>query len=428
MSGMTSTPAGYRTIDVPLARREEFVEVDRLAFALGPDPEADAAPPLALDWTRTVALEQPDGTLAAVHASYPFALQVPGASVPCAGLTWVAVRPDHRRRGLLSSMIGTHIERSLARREPVSALFASEPAIYGRFGYGSAADDVRLTLGRGSALRAVAGSAELELRLESADTARRDDLVQAVHAVHAAAGAGRPGWIERTTPALRARHLADPRSTWDGAEELRIVTVRDGGRVRGYAMFRRKEDWTGRGPAGTVRVAELAALDAAATHRLWSFLLDLDLMATVESPMLAVDDALLHLLVNPQGAAPRVSDNLWVRLLDLPVALGARRYAAPVDVVLEVTDALVPANAGRWRVRSGAGPLPVAGYLAEVSATSDAADLTLDVRELGATYLGGRSFGALARAGLVVEHRPGAALAASSAFGWPTAPLCSWVF
>jgi predicted acetyltransferase len=422
---MTRTPDGYRTIEVSEARREEVLEVDRLAFALSADPEADAVVPLTLDWTRTVALEGPDGTLAGVHSSYPFTLPVPGAAVPCSGLTWVGVRPDHRRRGLLSSMICTHVERSLARREPVSALFAAEPAIYGRFGYGCAADDLRLTLARGAGLRQIAGSAELELRLERADVALHDDLV---HAVHGAAGAGRPGWIERRTKELRARHLADPRSKRDGAEELRVVTVRDRGGVRGYALFRRTEHWTGGGPAGTVRVADLAALDGAATHRLWSFLLDLDLMATVESPMLAVDDALLHLLVNPRGAAPRVTDNLWVRLLDLPVALGARRYAAPVDVVLEVTDALVPANAGRWRVRTGAGPLPVAGYPAEVSATSGAADLSLDVRELGATYLGGRSFGALARAGLVVEHRPGAVLAASAAFGWPTAPLCSWVF
>lgn len=425
---MTNPPDGYRTIEVPEARREEVLAVDRLAFAFSADPEVDAVVPVTLDWSRTVALEQVDGTLAAVHASYPFTLAVPGSTVPCAGLTWVGVRPDHRRRGLLSSMISTHFARSLARREPVSALFAAEAGIYGRFGYGSAADDLRLTLARRTALRDVAGSAGLALRLESADAAAH---VEVVHAVHGAAGAGRPGWIERTTDLLRARQLADPRAWRDGAEELRIVTVRDAGRVRGYALFRRKDDWTAGGPAGKVRVAELAALDAAATHRLWSFLLDLDLTATVESPRLAVDDALMHLLADARAAVPQVSDNLWVRLLDVPVALAARRYAAPVDVVLEVTDALLPANAGRWRVRTGpAGPAPDDGFghPAQVRTTSDPADLTLDVRELGAAYLGGRSLAAVATAGLVVEHRPGALLGASSAFGWPVAPLCSWVF
>ncbi len=425
MEAMTPAPHGYRTLEVPETRLAEVLDVDRLAFSLPADPEVDALVPVTLDWDRTMALEQADGLLAAVHSSYPFTLAVPGASVACAGLTWVGVRPDHRRHGLLTSMIATHFERSLARAEPVSALFAAEAGIYGRFGYGGAADDVRLTVPRGAALRDVPGSATLELRLEAADDARHSDLI---HTVHAAAGAGRPGWIERTSTLLRARHLADPRAWREGGEALQIVVVRDAGAVRGYALFRRKSASSPTGPAGTVRVAELAALDPAATHRLWSFLLDLDLMSTIETPMLAADDALLSLLVDPRGAGPRVVDNLWVRLLDVPVALAARRYGAPVDVVLAVTDANLPANAARWRVRTGAPDVDGLGYSATVDGTQDTADLTLDVRELGAAYLGGRSLAALASAGLVVEHRAGALLSASSAFGWPVAPLCGWIF
>lgn len=423
---MRSAPHGYRTVEVPEARLSEVLEVDRLAFAQSADAEVDAVLPITLDWDRTVALEAAGGQLAGVHSSYPFALAVPGASVACAGLTWVGVRPDHRRRGLLTSMIATHFERSLARGEPVSALFAAEAGIYGRFGYGSAADDLRLTVPRGAVLREVAGSAELDLRLESADAAVHGALIEEVQR---AAGASRPGWIGRTPVLLAARHLADPRAWRDGAEELRIAVVRDASEVRGYALFRRKESWSApTGPNGTVRVAELAALDPAASHRLWSFLLDLDLMTTVTSPALAVDDALVSLLVDARVAAGRVSDNLWVRLLDLPAALAARRYAAPIDVVLEVADGALPANAGRWRVRTGAAPDDAFGLPAEVRATRDDADLSVDVRELGAAYLGGRSLAALAGAGLVTEHRPGALLRASAAFGWPLAPVCGWAF
>jgi predicted acetyltransferase len=116
-----------------------------------------------------------------------------------------------------------------------------------------------------------------------------------------------------------------------------------------------------------------------------------------------------------------------VRLLDVPAALTARRYAAPLDTVLEVSDALVPANAGRWRVTTTAEAADD-GWASSVTRTDDAPDLRLDVRDLAAAYLGGRSFAALARAGLVEEVRPGAALAAGRAFGWPVAPVCSWVF
>ena len=199
------------------------------------------------------------------------------------------------------------------------------------------------------------------------------------------------------------------------------------GSARAYATFRRKENWADGGPAGIVRVREAAAVDAAAAHRLWSFLLDLDLMATVESPMLAADDPLLLLLVDQRGAKPRLTDNVWVRLLDLPVALAGRRYSAPLDVVLDVTDTRLPANAGRWRLTTDERGADGA-WAASVVRSVDDPDLTLDVRELGAAYLGGRSVAAQVSAGLVVERTAGAAQATAAAFAWPVAPVCSWVF
>jgi len=415
---MSPLPAGYRTVDVPTERVEEFRATDQLAFAGTPDPEVERLLPLPVPQSRMMAVEGPDGSLAAVHGSYEFVMPVPGGQVACSGLTWVAVRPDHRRRGLLTSMIGTHVERSLGRGEPVSALFAAESAIYGRFGYGSAADDVRLTLPRRAALRPVDGADALTVHLERVDPDRHGELVEDLHV---RAGAGRPGWMPRATPALRARTVGDPPAWRHGHEPLLLVTVRDGDDVRGLALFARKDSWGESGPDYTVKVRQVSALDPAAAHRLWSFLLDLDLTTTVETPMLPVDDVLLQLLVDPRPTRRRTGDNVWIRLLDLPVALAARRYAAPVDVVLDVTDTLLPANAGRWRL------VVDASGTADVTRTGADADVRLDVRELGALYLGGRSATALAAAGLVHGERPSLD-GLTAAFGSSLAPVCPWVF
>lgn len=419
-----SLPERYRIVVVPESRKDEFLGVDDLVWAQLVSPEVLAQAPPALDWgERTVAVEA-GGELVAVHGSYEFTAPVPGGTVPCSGLTWVGVRPEHRRRGLLSVMIDTHFQRSLARGEPISALFAAEPAIYGRFGYGCAADNLSLTIPRGAKLRPVAGSDELTVRFATVDPAVHRDLVDALHR---AAGVGRPGWMTRDSERLRANRVADPPPWRDGGEPLRIATVHAAdGTPRGYALVRRKEKWGDGGPEYPVTLRELVALDAAAAHRLWSFVLDLDLTKQVHTGMLAVDDVLTDLLVDRRAAVPKLVDNLWVRLLDLPEALAARRYAAPVDAVLEVTDARLPANAGRWRVATT--ERGDEGWAAEVTRTDAAPDLALDVRELGAAYLGGRSLAAFARTGLVTEHRPGAAAAAATAFGWPTAPVCSWVF
>ena len=102
----------------------------------------------------------------------------------------------------------------------------------------------------------------------------------------------------------------------------------------------------------------------------------------------------------------------------------SRAYSAPVDVVLEVSDSLLPANAGRWRLRAGG---PVADG-ASCERTSDPADIAVDVRELGTAYLGGTRLGALAAAGLVAERRPGTLGRLSAAMTWDPAPWCPAIF
>jgi predicted acetyltransferase len=203
---------------------------------------------------------------------------------------------------------------------------------------------------------------------------------------------------------------------------LKILLVEDGATPVAYALFSRKPEWGNTGPRGLVHVRESLAASPAAAHRLWSTLLDLDLMATVEAWLLPIDDALLHLLVDSRAADPRIVDNLWVRILDLPAALSTRRYPSPVDVVLEVTDAFVPQNAGRWHLVGGPD-----GASVEAAPQAEP-DLSLDIRELGAAYLGGVSLAGLATAGLVVPSRPGTLGPVAAAFSWPLAPVCTWIF
>jgi predicted acetyltransferase len=123
-------------------------------------------------------------------------------------------------------------------------------------------------------------------------------------------------------------------------------------------------------------------------------------------------------VTNPNALETQVSPGLWIRLVNLPDALTARRYASPGDVVLDVSDPLLPANAGRWRLVGDASAV-------HCQPTNAAPDLTLDVRALGAAYLGGVSLHSLAAAALVGENTARSLAAASAAFGWPMAPA-SW--
>ncbi len=418
MSAMSSLPDGYRAVALTPARLRDVLSIDTWAFPSSVDEDKLAEVPLALPWARSGGVETSDGELVGMFGAYPYrAFPVPGARIPVAGLTWVGVHPGHRRRGILRTMIDRHVAQARENGEAVAALFAAEPAIYGRFGYGLAARDLRLTVPRGAALRDVAGAQDMRVRLEKLDPERHGPIL---HAIHGAVD--RPGWATRETDGALEASLADPEFFRDGAESLRIALVEDAdGTPRGYAKFRRKDDWKAEGPRGVVRVREAVAQDAATARALWGVLLDLDLMATVEVGLLALDDPLWFLLVDPRAAKPAIGDNLWVRVIDVPAALSQRRYAAPVDVVLEVTDPLVPENEGRWRLVGG----PEG---AEATRTDAEADLALDVRELGSAYLGGFSLAGLASAGLVAELRPGTLHPAATAFGWPVAPVSSYVW
>jgi predicted acetyltransferase len=189
----------------------------------------------------------------------------------------------------------------------------------------------------------------------------------------------------------------------------------------GYALWQTTADWAPTGPQGEVQVREVVGADPEAYLALWRFLLSIDLTRTTHYHFAAVDEPLIHLVDEPRRLGGRLNESLWVRLVDLPRALAARRYAAPVDVVLDVTDRVLTGNTGRWRLTGDR-------HTATCTPTHDPADLACDVLELGSAYLGGMSLAALGAAGRVRELTPGALAATATAFGWHRLPAAAEVF
>ncbi|SEJ67745.1 GNAT family N-acetyltransferase [Demequina mangrovi] len=421
-----SVSPGYRLISLAPDRANDMLDVNTWAFTgemRAEDLEAYAS---EIPFSRTRAMEIADptlgevGDLAGVAASYTYRMRVPGgALVRVAGLTWVGVHPGHRRRGLLRAMMGDHLADARARGEVASALYAAETEIYQRFGYGLAARQMDVSLPRGADLREVPGADALRARIEDASLERHGGILADLQR-----RMERPG-----TPtlddgdALRAR-FADPGAHRRDSERMRILTIEQThGTPVAYALFRRAGKWDDDGlPSGTVHTWSFGAVDPAATRRLWSVLLDLDLMGTVKASPLALDDPLLWLLKDPRAARARVRDNIWLRIVDVPAALTAREYLCPVDAVVSVPDPLFQDNAGPWRVTSRDGE----GHVEAAPGVEP--DVVIGVQELSAAYLGGVSLASLAAAGLVEERTPGAVHALAAAFESTSAPVCNLFF
>jgi len=377
---------------------------------------------------RTVAAFD-GGTMVGAATAFSFRMRVPGALAAVAGVSLVSVLPSHRRRGILTSLMRHQLDDVHERGEAVAALYASEARIYGRFGYERASWHAGFSLRAGEGELAAGAPTDRALRLRIAEPeSARAELAKVYEMVLDQ----RPGCFARSE-AWWDRALADEPESRGSATPLRCVLAEDASGPRGYALFSGRQRWDEDAflPDSVIEVREDMTADPAASTAIWGDLLSRDLTTEFYLPMRPVDDPLLYLLADPRRVRTRVSDGLWVRLVDVAGALTQRRYACPVDVVIEVADDSCGWNQGRWRLTAGA-PDPGTGGPAGVGATcertTDAADIALPVRALGAAYLGGTRLGPMAAAGLVTELRPGTLAALSTALSWDPAPWCPMIF
>ena len=340
-------------------------------------------------------------------------MTVPGGTVATAAVTVVTVAPDHRRRGLLTAMMRHQLEDVARRKEPVALLWASESLIYGRFGYGSCTPEVQLS-GQTRSTRFLDSVDLGDGWVEEVDAA---DYLELVRPVHGRLLPDRPGALDR--PDVWWERLQfDPAEHRHGLSAYRYVVHRDAnGDPNGYAQFRTKGDWGESGPAGEVQIVELNA-EGSARAALWRHLLDLDLVRTFRMNGAPMDEPLRYLVADQRSVLTRIGDGTYARIVDVPRALEARRYATDLDVVIGLSDPLIERNSTGFRIEVGAGEHP------RVTRARRKPDLTMNIRELGAIYLGGVSLRALHGAGLVTERTPGAVAATTMAFEWDRLPFC----
>jgi predicted acetyltransferase len=396
---------------------DQFSDVLATAFGETLSEEERADHDRWFEYDRSIAAFDGD-RMVGTGGAYSMDLTLPGlTTIPIGGLTAISVLPTHRRRGILRSMIAYHFEEVERRGELVSALGASESVIYGRFGYGMATTfaDYEIDPRRGRFLRPVAGRGRLRL-LEPEETAK------IVPPLYDRYRRGQPGELSRPQ-AWWDVYARDPEwSRQGGSRHYDVVYESGPGRVDGWASYRIESRWPNGLAANIVKVRMLVGLTVEAEAALWRYLLDLDLAGTIKLIDRRGDDPVRWRLADPRRLrVTEVGDQLWLRLLDLPGALAARRYAVDDALTLEVSDALRPRNQGRFRLEGGP-------HGATCEPTTAEPDLALDVADLGAAYLGGASLAALARAERVAERAPGALLRADRMFAAAPPPICTTHF
>jgi predicted acetyltransferase len=418
---MNDRPAGATPASYPLRTPRR----DDLRAFMAPLEEAFGERFAPEEWADEMAVIEPDRSMAAFDgespvgfaSAYSFRMTIAGGELPVGGLTAVGVLPTHRRRGILRSMMERHFVDCRDRGEPVSILWASEGAIYQRFGYGPGALSGGFDIARGRAtfIRPPEGAG----RVRFVDAETGAGLIPPLYELVRRAT---PGALERSDEDWRLRLLADAeyRRVPDGPKS--IVIYEEGDAALGYAIIRRKAEWTDRGPSAVLTVVEAIGVSARATRELWAWLVDVDLTSRIRGIRQPLPHPLQLLLAEPRQLGLTVSDGIWLRLVDVPEALGRRSYAAAGSLVLGIRDAACPWNVGRWRLATDG------GAARSVERTDDPVDLELDVADLAATYLGAFRFADLLAAGRADEVRRGAVATADRLFAPERTPWCSTMF
>ncbi|MEV1175194.1 GNAT family N-acetyltransferase [Nonomuraea sp. NPDC049784] len=394
-----------------------FARVLDEGFNWTPHPQQAERFKAETEFDRTLAAFDGD-LVAGVTSIISFTMTVPGGRLPVAGVTSVSVLPSHRRRGILSALMRRQLSDVRERGESVAALYASEAAIYGRYGYGRASHNLYFSIDKSRSAFVKNAPADPSLRIRVAKPA---DVRADLEGLFASVVARRPGRYDRK-PQIWDGVLADDEGDQRGNGSLRSILAEDDGGLRGYALFRVKANWDADVvPAGELKLQELEAADPAAYALLWRSILDRDLVSKIQSGGRPVDDPLIALLADQRQLRASWTDELWVRVVEVDKALASRAYSAAVDVVIEVEDDVCPWNAGRWRLTAD----PTG---AECKPVEDEPDVTLPVAALGSAYLGDGLLMESLEAGVLREHSPGSVRALATAMSWSPKPWAGLTF
>jgi predicted acetyltransferase len=339
-------------------------------------------------------------------SSVVFEMTVPGGTIPTVGITGVGVVPTHRRRGVNTALMRRQLDDIRDGGLAIAALFASEGGIYGRFGYGLATLDafVDIETSRSAFIPGSEGDGRVRLLDREAAKERYLSMYDRSRLTRPGAMKKSPNWFDYE---FADKHFGEERKFFFALHET-------GNDCDGIAAYTIKHEWD-LVPKNIVELYDLDALTPSVYAQMWRFVLDLDLVSKVTAWSRPADEPLLHLLREPRRLNMRLKDGMWVRLLDIPRALTARRYPHDGRVVFDVRDAFCPWNEARYILDVGAEG-------ATCEQTEDEADLLLTTNELAAAYLGGASFSQLHRAGRVSEERAGAIGTADAMFTWDPPP------
>ncbi len=344
---------------------------------------------------RDVRVGELDGQIVASLVLYPLTAMVRGQRVNVAGVGSVAVSPEHRRRGVGETLMKLALREMRQRGDAFSMLYAFRGSYYRKIGYG-VIEYVHQLAFSPSNLPA-SDEARFVRRLMLPDRPAVQALYDRVAAQGHFALARKPEWWTQRL--------------WTYPGEWVVYEGHRRGQIEGYLYY---EVDHSNGPFKLqLSLNEFVAASPEAFRGLTGHLASLaDQVAEIHSA-LPSDHVWLTALRTAQNLHPGLEIGVYsdaagiaagalLRLTDVKLALESVPVAASArgEIVLEVDDPVLPANARAWRVIARDGRLAV-GFESARTAARKLPRLRAPMDALGSIVAGAISPRSAAEAGFV---------------------------
>jgi predicted acetyltransferase len=318
----------------PADERELRAYADILMQSLHPPGESLSVADMCRAFAHggaEVRLVRVGGMVAGGLASYPGCQWFAGRAVPSGAVADVAIAPEYRGRGAGACLMRGLVLELQRSGVALSVLYPSTQTLYRRAGY------------------EIAGT-HLEYQLETRGMAapRSDVVVRPMTGEDAGVveAAYRARMLDARGPFDRGRHL------WSiaraaGKPNVSRYVLEVNGALEGYLVVQRR---AARGDGYDIHVIDHVTLTARATACLLGFLASHRSVAREVVFSGAPAEPLVHAMAEQDGLSVRKRSDWLLRIVDAARALALRGYPRGLraEVHLELTDALVPDNDGRW--------------------------------------------------------------------------------
>ncbi|MCY3812673.1 MAG: GNAT family N-acetyltransferase [Gammaproteobacteria bacterium] len=397
-------------VEIRPATAEEMGEMGILGGyvyggSFGDGPENVIATANLPDWTLCAFV---DGKLASMFSDIPFTMRANGNAVKLAGVSTIGTQPEHRRQGLVRRIHTRAFGEMRDAGQNVAALWASQAAIYQRYGYAMTTVLRRYTVDT------------VDIRFHDDDEGdgrvARVDLDEAydvVKGVYIQFIADRMCYLHRAK-ALWLQNALEPVEA-DGPIWVAVCYDADD-EPQGYVIYTLragKVDHAARGQELVVR--DLAWLTPDAYRSLWRFIASHDLVGRVRWNNAPADDPAFEYFMEPRLLNTEDREGAWFRIVDVVGALTERGYDEEGELTIGLAaDPLTPWNDGTWRLTTGADG-------AHMQPSNEAPEIELSSKALASLYTGFRSATELANWGLL-DGDPRAIATANAVFRTRHAP------